>query len=142
MKKKIYHWQPELASTIIYWSFTFGILFISLILSLEHTHPYLISNLVLAIFFFFFVLGFKRYFKIEKNNLFIYTLFSLNNKRVPFSSITKIQIEKRRIEIYSKAFKNDSQTFLMMKKTRDQFIAELLDYKKDMVVENQEIAKS
>ncbi len=50
MKKQKFYWQPELASTIIYWSCTFCILFISLILALENNGPYLISNLVMVPF--------------------------------------------------------------------------------------------
>ena len=58
-EKQKFYWRPELASTIIYWSCTFCILFISLILALENNGPYLISNLVMVPFFVFAYLGMR-----------------------------------------------------------------------------------
>ncbi|WP_270789397.1 EbsA family protein [Enterococcus diestrammenae] len=60
MNTKRYHWQPELAISIIYWSLTLMVLFYSLTLSLENTRPYWKSNLVLAAFALLIVIGCRR----------------------------------------------------------------------------------
>ena len=125
MKKKIYRWQPEVSVTIIYWSCTFAILFLSLILALEHNKPYLVSNIVLCIFFFFVFLGINRYFFISVNSLTVHTLLPMNRKEVPFQSITKIKVGEKGIEIYSNSFNEKTQLFLMNKKTKQKFIEDM-----------------
>ncbi|MEI5992640.1 EbsA family protein [Candidatus Enterococcus mansonii] len=122
MKKKVYHWQPELSTAIIYWSCTFGILFLSLILTLEHTRPYLTSNIVLGIFFFFVVLGFKRYFIVENEQLVIHTLLPVNRQKITLSAIEVIRVGSKCIEVKSSEFKEGSQLFIMTKKNKQAFI--------------------
>lgn len=60
MEAKRYHWQPELAVFIIYWSLTLIILFYGMTLTLENTGLYWKSYLVLGIFVFFVWLGTRR----------------------------------------------------------------------------------
>lgn len=125
MKKKIYHWQPELSTAIIYWSCTFGILFISLILTLENTRPYLTSNIVLVFFFVFLVLGLNRYFVIGDDDLFIHALLPKRRTKVPLKSITTIYVGPKSLEIYSPVLKEGSQLFIMTKKNKSAFIQHL-----------------
>lgn len=127
MKKKAYHWQPELSTTIIYWSCTFGILFCSLILTLEYTRPYLTSNIVLGIFFFFLFIGYNRYFFIQSNQLVIHTLLPLARKKITLSAIEMIRVGPKSIEIYSHHFKEGSQLFLMTKKNKRAFVAKIAE---------------
>ncbi|MBP2100040.1 EbsA family protein [Enterococcus rivorum] len=145
MKKKIYHWQPELSMAIIYWSCTFGILFISLILTLENTRPYLTSNIVLVIFFLFFALGLNRYFKIGDDDLFIHALLPRRRKKVPLNSISTIRVGPKSLEIYSTALKEGSQLFIMTKKSKHAFIESLNKHSKiigEIIYdENQKIGK-
>lgn len=130
MKKKIYHWQPELSMAIIYWSCTFGILFISLILTLENTRPYLTSNIVLGIFFLFFALGLNRYFKIGDDDLFIHALLPRRRKKVSLNSISTISVGPKSLEISSRELKEGSQLFIMTKKNKEAFVEELKKHPK------------
>ncbi|MBO0468275.1 EbsA family protein [Enterococcus plantarum] len=122
MKKRVYHWQPELSSAIIYWSCTFGILFLSLILTLEHTRPYLISNVVLGIFFFFVLLGHNRYFIVEDEYLIIHAILPVRRKKIPLSAIEIIRVGSKCIEIKAPGFKEETQMFIMTKKNKTTFI--------------------
>ncbi|MEI5992224.1 EbsA family protein [Enterococcus crotali] len=125
MKKKVYHWQPELSTLIIYWSCTFGILFLSLILTLEHTRPYLISNIVLGIFVFFALLGCNRYFIIDDDQLIIHALLPIKRKKITLSAIETIRVGPKCIEVKSSELKERSQMFIMTKKNKTAFIASL-----------------
>lgn len=122
MKKKVYHWQPELSTAIIYWSCTFGILFFSLILTLEHTRPYLISNIVLVIFFFFALLGCNRYFMIDDEYLIVHALLPVRRKKITLSTIEMIRVGPKCIEIKSSEFKEGTQMFIMTKKNKTAFL--------------------
>ena len=125
MKKRIYRWQPEVSVTIIYWSCTFAILFLSLILTLEHTKPYLASNIVLCIFFFFVYIGTSRYFMIGSEKLIIHALLPINRKEFPIQSIKEIKVGTKGIKIYSNFFDEQAQLFLMNKKTKQKFLEEI-----------------
>ncbi|MGX7243263.1 EbsA family protein [Enterococcus quebecensis] len=122
MKKRVYHWQPELSTAIIYWSCTFGILFLSLILTLEHTRPYMTSNIVLGIFFLFAVLGFNRYFIIENESLIVHTLLPVRRKKITLATIELIRIGSNCIELTSTELRGDTQLFIMTKKNKMAFI--------------------
>lgn len=122
MKKRVYHWQPELSTAIIYWSCTFGILFLSLILTLEHTRPYLISNIVLGIFFFFAFMGCNRYFIIKDDCLIIHALLPMRRKKITLSSIEMIRVGSKCIEVKTSEFKEDTQMFIMTKKNKTAFL--------------------
>jgi hypothetical protein len=125
MKKKAYRWQPELSITIICWSSIFAILFVSLILSLEYTRPYLVSNVVLVFFFLFGYLGIRRQFVLHSKQLIIKTMLPFHDKIIPYSSITKVVYGKKSLEIYSDYFTEGSKLFLMRQKTKQAFIEEL-----------------
>lgn len=125
MKKRVYHWQPELSTAIIYWSCTFGILFLSLILTLEYTRPYLVSNIVLGIFFFFALLGCNRYFKIVDGYLIVHALLPVRRKKITLTTIEMIRVGPKCIEIKSSEFKEGSQMFIMTKKNKAAFIESL-----------------
>ncbi|MTD38994.1 hypothetical protein GIX45_10155 [Erwinia sp. CPCC 100877] len=125
MKKQVYHWQPELSLTIIYWSCSLGILFLSLILTLEHNQPYTISNIVLGIFFFSVFLGFRRYFIIAEDYLEIHALLPIKRKKITLSSIETVRVGPRCIELTSVEIKETKQLYIMSKKTKAAFIHQL-----------------
>ena len=122
MKKQKFYWQPELASTIIYWSCTFCILFISLILALENNGPYLISNLVMVPFFVFAYLGIARSFNLTETSLIVRDVLWFRKKALPLSQIEKVTYNEKSIEIFSSEFKEGSKVFLMKKKTIPLFL--------------------
>ena len=125
MKKKVYHWQPELSTAIIYWSCTFGILFLSLILTLEHTRPYLVSNIILGIFIFFAFLGYNRYFFIDDEHLIIHAILPIRRKKITLSAIEMVRVGPKCIEVKSSELKEETQMFIMTKKNKTAFIETL-----------------
>lgn len=128
MKKKIYHWQPELSMAIIYWSCTFGILFISLILTLEKTRPYLVSNITLGFFFLLVALGLNRYFKIGAKYLSVHALFPRRRTKIALQSISTVCVGPRGIELYSSEMKEGSQLFNMTKTNKQAFVEKLKNH--------------
>lgn len=134
MKKQKFYWQPELASTIIYWSCTFCILFISLILALENNGPYLISNLVMVPFFVFAYLGIARSFNMTETSLIVRDVLWFRKKALPFSQIEKVTYNEKSIEIFSSEFKEGSKVFLMKKKTIPLFLEALKVKKPELKV--------
>ncbi|WP_321383372.1 EbsA family protein [uncultured Enterococcus sp.] len=118
MKQKKYHWQPELSMAVISWSCTFAILFLSLILSLEYTRPYLVSNIVLAVFFVFALLGLNRYFKLTDQGVVIHYLLPFRKKELRMENIQTIKIGTKSIEIVSDAFSFGFTHFHYAKKNR------------------------
>lgn len=96
MNKKLptqtYRWQPEIATSLIYWSLTFTILFTALIVQLEmiKLNPYSIG---LGIIFICFVwLGLQRKVWILEDKLMIKALKKKNSYQIPLSDITEISI--------------------------------------------------
>ena len=134
MKKQKFYWQPELASTIIYWSCTFCILFISLILALENNGPYLISNLVMVPFFVFAYLGIARSFNMTETSLIVRDVLWFRKKALPLSQIEKVTYNEKSIEIFSSEFKEGSKVFLMKKKTIPLFLEALKIKKPELKV--------
>lgn len=131
MKRKFF-WQPEAATAIIYWSLTMIVLFYSLILALEHTHPYWKSNLVLAVFFLFVYLGLRRTVSLEDTQMTIYYARFWKKRIILFSDIDHICIEGRLLKIstgdghWTAAFrKNDGIALaaLLSQKTASQIIS-------------------
>ncbi|MGK0551840.1 EbsA family protein [Enterococcus faecalis] len=125
MKKNAFWWQPELSTAIIYWSCTFAILFVSLILALEYTRPYLISNIVLVFFFLFAYLGLRRRFEIRSEQLIIKTMNPFSDQVILLSAIQKITVGEKSLEIYSNDFAQASKLFLMGKKSKQAFLETL-----------------
>lgn len=122
-KQTIYRWQPDLETSIIYWSFTFGILFVSLIFTLEKTHIYSGSVAIFLLFLLFVYLGSRRCFRINDHQLVIQTTLWFNREMIDWGSIERIQIDEKSITIDSPQLKHQSKTFLMTKKTKAAFIA-------------------
>lgn len=128
MNKKVYRWQPELTISVIYWSCTFIILFISFILYFESFNLYITSICSLICFFLFFYLGYNRYFILKNTELIIHRSFFLKNTRLHFQSIEQIKIGDKCIEITSDTFQNKKKIFLMTDKHKSLLINELKTY--------------
>lgn len=128
-KPTIYRWQPELATSIIYWSFTFGILFVSLIFTLEKTHIYLGSIIIFLFFLLFVYLGSRRCFRIEGQQLVIQAALRINKETIDLNSIEQIRIDEKTITIDSPQLKYQSKNFLMTKKTKISFIDVIKQHK-------------
>lgn len=125
MNKKVYRWQPELTTSVIYWSCTFIILFTSFILYFESFDPYIISISSLSCFFLFFYLGYNRYFILTNTELVIHHSFFFKNTRLHFQSIEQIKVGDKCIEITSDIFKNRKKIFLMTAKQKKLLLNDL-----------------
>lgn len=111
MKKQKFYWQPELASTIIYWSCTFCILFISLILALENNGPYLISNLVMVPFFVFAYLGIARSFNMTETSLIVRDVLWFRKKALPLSQIEKVTYNEKASKFFPQNLRKAQKSF-------------------------------
>lgn len=98
MKKNI-RWRPETAQSIIYWSSTFILLFLSLILSLENTRPYWKSNILMGIFFIFLLLGFRRSLVLKKEAIKIKYVAFWRDRDIPINEIKEVHVQKRKVSL-------------------------------------------
>lgn len=122
-----YHWQPELSFTVIYCCLSITPIFISLVLLYENTSISTSSFILFIIFVLLVWIGFQRYFEIseDKDILFSRGLVPGYAGKTVISSISKIQISKRAIIIYSeKATKG--KIFYMRKWPKKYFVDSLV----------------
>ncbi len=122
MKEKRYHWQPELAASIIYWSLTLIVLFYSLTLSLENTRPYWKSNLVMGIFLFFAVIGCRRVMYFTQAQLIIRYARFWKTRTLCLTKIEHLTIHPNGISFH---YEGKEQSFLFRKKTLERLKSEL-----------------
>lgn len=124
MKRDRFFWQPELAIAITYWSFVLLVFFCSLILSLENTHPYFWSNLVLAVSIVLFLLGLHRYFRIEGEALVIRYMIPFRNKRILLADVKEIMSFRNGIRLQiAQGREVRSMSFIMTKKQQQRFLS-------------------
>ncbi|MDR1568682.1 MAG: EbsA family protein [Streptococcaceae bacterium] len=120
-----YHWQPELSVSIIYWSMTFSLIFLSMILTLENTRIYSSTFIIFGLFLVLVGLGFHRYFLItDKGELRIMTINPSNRITVKLSEIEKIQVGKKGIILFIPNYPK-GKIFYMRKWHREPFIEAL-----------------
>jgi len=127
-KFKTYYIQPEPATSIIYWSVTFGCFFISLIAMLEQFHITIISLTAFISFLIFLALGLKRQIKLETNTLSLTLSLKRNSRQIAIAEIEKVTVGKVGITFYGSAWNQshpEETTFLMLPSTKKQFIAKL-----------------
>lgn len=122
MKSKKYHWQPEVATSIIYWSVTLMILFYSLTLALENTRPYWKSNLVLVMFFIFVYIGFLRWIFVKEDHLLVRYARFWKKEKFYYKNIQAICRLTNGIEF---TYQGKEYHFLMRKKTCESFLTDL-----------------
>jgi len=81
--QKKFHWQPETASSLIFWSFAFFLFFFSLVMALENTRPYPASIGLTIFSLLFMCIGWNRKIILEKNHLRI--IYALEKERLAFN---------------------------------------------------------
>lgn len=111
--RKKYRWQPEIATSLIYWSLTFTILFCALIVQLEliKLNPY---SIILGLLFLFFLwLGLQRKLYIKDTILVIQALRQRHSQKIPIHSIREISVGTNGLTIEQELV----DTTLMMKTT-------------------------
>lgn len=122
--KEYYFWQPELYLSLISWSATFFVLFVSLIMSLENNQPYLASNVVLGLFFLLVICGVQRRFRVVENHLEIIYFIPLKREKILLKEIYQVIEGPKGIRLILKN-KKETRTFMMKEKSRKRFIQRL-----------------
>lgn len=123
-----FHFQPELATSIIYWSVTFISFFISLIAVLEQFRVTWFNLTFFIIFLTLGYLGLQRYFLIEAGMLQVRYLLKRNRYTVDISQINKIAAGAYGITFYGSAWGGrpaEERVFLMLPKTKEKFLTTL-----------------
>lgn len=118
-----YHWQPELSSSIIYWSLSFVPIFISLALLYENTKISTSSFIFFIIFIILLGIGIHRYFVIsdDQDELLIFSSIPGLPKKIKISSIKKIEVSKHTLIIYTDKW-TEGKIFSMKKWTKKYFL--------------------
>lgn len=132
MKRKRYFFQPELSLAIIYWSITFFILFLSLILTLEKTHPYLKSNMIMIIFFGLVLFGLYRFFTLSTEGIWEHP-FLFRKKLFTKKDLKKVSVVKLGICLQLTSGKN--KLYVMTKKQKTRFLADLKEILPEIIIE-------
>lgn len=123
-----YHWQPDIALSIVYWCFTFSIGFVGIIFTLENTHIYWFTFFFIFIFLILCVLGMHRHFWIEedKGQLHIVSLWWGHRINIAISSITKLLVSPHGVVIFSGKWEN-GRIYYMRRWHREPFIKDLIN---------------
>ncbi len=123
-----FRWQPELATSIIYWSLTFGTFFLGIIAVFEA----LSLNVLCVLFFVCFVilvyLGQKRHFIIKDNQLIVQAILKRNSHQFDVDKIEKISLGAYGMTFALDGYEGieeSDRTILMSKKTIASFLLAL-----------------
>ncbi|MFD2728178.1 EbsA family protein [Enterococcus camelliae] len=119
--QKKFHWQPETATSLIFWSFAFFLFFFSLVMALENTRPYPASIGLTIFSLLFMCIGWNRKIILEKNHLRIIYARFWKKKDLPLTSIVTIQQVSNHVSI---RLENEAFLCKMSKKTRTRFFEE------------------
>lgn len=119
-----YHWQPDFAWSVIYWSLTFTPLFIGLSLILERVQMIGLVFILMLSTLFLCMIGLHRYFLIEEETLYIASANPFTNKKIDLASISKVQVTYLFISLYTTDYP-DGLSFCMRKWPKKYFINDL-----------------
>jgi uncharacterized membrane protein YobD (UPF0266 family) len=123
LKKKRYFWQPELPIAIIYWSVTFFILFVGLIITLEHTTIFWKTFVGVGIFLIFVLIGLHRYFVVMPKGIKVVRATFLFSYFFPYEQIVEVKAGEKSIQ-FILADKKE-YLFLMSKKSLARLLLDL-----------------
>ncbi len=129
--KNSYRWQPELSTSVIYWSLTFCLFFSSIAFFLEKISLNIFSIFSFAFFVVLLYLGFQRYFQLTDSHLFIHCLLKKKQIVVQLENIKKISVGSYGLAI-SEVFPDGKEKVfkvIMTKKEKQKFVKDV-DQKK------------
>lgn len=125
LPKKIYRWQPEIATSLIYWSLTFTIFFVALIVQLELI-KFNFYSIGLGILFIYFVwYGLQRKLGIKDDRLVIQALRKKNSRIIPISSIVELSVGTMGLTIIQDL---TEETILMSENNKVALISEISEH--------------
>lgn len=122
LPKKSYRWQPEIATSLIYWSLTFAILFCALIVQLELIKLNIYSISIGIIFLFFLWLGLQRKIRVTESELIIRALRRKNSRKIPIHSIEELSVGSMGLSIIQQL---TSETILIRERDKLALINEI-----------------
>ena len=97
-----YRWQPDIAASVTYWSFTFSVLFLSVIMTLENTRIYWLTFLIFFLFLILVRVGLHRYFYFnEKNEIVSKGISKRHCGKFPVGQLKKVYVSKAGIKLVS-----------------------------------------
>ena len=126
-----FSFQPELATSVIYWSLTFASFFIGLILLLEQ---FRVTVWALAFFLSFLALvhlGRTRYFYLKAEHLAVKQILRRNSQEIPVELVSKVSVGSYGLTIEANGWQDvrrEERTFLMSAKTKERFVAALASH--------------
>ncbi|AQP53128.1 hypothetical protein CBF34_02550 [Vagococcus penaei] len=119
-KIQMFRYQPELAGTVIYWSLTGVVLFLSIIGLLEHQGAInLFSIVTFIIFLIIGYLGTRRKMILTGNQLKVYAILPKNCYQIDISEISEISIGKMGVTII---VDNQIYTYIMLPPSKKSFV--------------------
>ena len=122
LKQTRYHWQPDLAASVTYWSFTYSVLFLSLIFTLEKTHIYWVSFAIFFVFLLLLFIGSQRYFYFNDYGELVSNGLSKRHRgKFRVESLRKVYVSKAGIKLVSPIWEG-GEIFLMRSWRKDAFI--------------------
>lgn len=121
--KSIYKYQPELYLSIIFWSLTFGILFIGIVGLFEETALNLFSVVMFVLFLFVFWLGNTRHLVVTQEQIKQHAILKRNCKDNMLSDFETLSIGRKGVTLTHK--NGETFSYLMKDKTKELFVQKL-----------------
>ena len=119
--QKKFHWQPETASSLIFWSSALFLFFFSLIMALENAKPYPASILLTIVSLFILFLGWRRKIILDQSSLRITYARFWKRRTLSLANIRSIKQVNNHICI---ELSNEQFVCRMSKKNQLRFIEE------------------
>lgn len=121
--KSIYKYQPELYLSIIFWSLTFGILFIGIIGLFEETALNLFSVVMFVLFLLVFWLGSTRCLVVTQEQIKQHAILKRNCKVRRLSDFKSLSVGRKGVTLTHK--NGETFSYLMKDKTKELFVQKL-----------------
>lgn len=116
----VFRYQPTLADTVIYWSLTFVLFFLSMIGLMEQQGRInLFSAIMFLIFLFFTYIGIRRKIILTPEEVKVYAVLKKNNHDVNVSEIEHVSVGSHGVTLNTS---KDSYTYLMLRSSKEKMI--------------------
>ncbi|MDD5957263.1 EbsA family protein [Ligilactobacillus ruminis] len=101
--EKSFYYQPDLPTSITYWSYTGMVFLFSMLLWLEITVFQVYTAIVFVIFLIAAILQIaRRKIVLEDDGVAIKTVFSMNAKKISYDDILNVEVEKHGLAFTTK----------------------------------------
>ncbi|MGF2146086.1 EbsA family protein [Vagococcus fluvialis] len=139
-KIHVFRYQPDLPDTVIYWSMTFVLFFLSMIgLMEEQGRINLFSIITFLIFSFFCYLGARRKMILTNEQLKVYAILKKNRFQIDINEIQKVSIgshgltlQTNQVEYAYVMFPKSKNALIETLKSEACFTGKIVGYKKSV----------